>query len=124
MGAGNNIKRQVSRVNAAIANGASLSAAVELEGFVIFAIALPAVWTAAAMTFQSSLDGVTWGDVFDDAGAEVTIAAGTIVAGRFLVNSTILEKLAGLSKLRVRSGISGAAVAQVAARDIIIILKG
>lgn len=119
------IVRQVGKVVATIANGTALSDAVNLGGHVISAIHMPAAWTAAALTFQASDDGgTTWRDVYDDAGTEVTIASAAVVASRAIVNKTILEQLAGLTTVRLRSGVTATPVNQAAQRAIVLVLKG
>lgn len=124
---GQKIQRQVDIVPVTIANNAALSTAVRMAGNVIAAIHIPAAWTAAALTFQASLDdGVTWMDVYDDGGTELSIAAGSIptASTRAIVNATILEKLAGLAMFRLRSGTSAVPVNQGAQRVITLVLKG
>lgn len=117
-------RRAAEFITANIAAGASLSNAIQLEGMVILGIQMPAAWTAAAMTFQGSADGTTFGDVYDDGGTEVSIAATTAaVAARFLVNASVLEKLAAVRFLKIRSGTTGSPVNQVAAAAIIVCMK-
>jgi hypothetical protein len=53
----------------------ALSTAVELGGGRLVGIIMPAVWTAASITLQGSVDGSTYYDVFDKAGARVTLVA-------------------------------------------------
>lgn len=120
------INREFTRATATIASGQSLSGAVSIGGSVLAALHIPAAWTAAALSFQSSIDGgTTWADVFDDGGAEVAIPSASIptAAARAIVNGTILEKLAGLTMIRCRSGLSGAAVNQGADRALTFIFK-
>ena len=47
-------------ISVTIANGTSLSAAVNLGSGKLRGIALPAAWTAAVLSFQVSLDGTTF----------------------------------------------------------------
>ena len=54
---------------ATIAISTSLSAAIALPpGWYPAAILMPAAWTAADLTFQLSLDGTTFADLYDEAG--------------------------------------------------------
>ena len=46
-----------------IANGQSLSGAVNLSGFTLIGIDLPSAWTTANLTLQASIDNSTWVDV-------------------------------------------------------------
>lgn len=97
---------------ALIANGTSLSAAVNLANQRLYAIQMPAAWDAAALTFQGSYDGVTFANVYDVTNAELSY---TVAAARFYVlPSTPL--LIGLKFLKVRSGPSATPVNQTADR--------
>jgi len=58
-----------------IANGASLSGAANLGEARICAIMMPADWTAADLTFQASIDGSTFYNVYDEFDTEVTVQA-------------------------------------------------
>jgi hypothetical protein len=118
------IERVVEDFRVTILNGQSLSDAVSCDGGVIISLQVPAVWTNAALTFEGSVDGTTFGPVYDDAGVEVLIAAGSVIADRVIVNSTILEKLAGLRAFRLRSGSVGAPVAQAGDRIFRVVIKG
>jgi hypothetical protein len=99
-----------SELQATIANTASLSGNISLDGIVPVGLWTPAAWTAAAITFQMSRDGgATWGDLFDEAGAEVTIpsaAIPTAAARRFALNPRIFLASA---LLRIRSGTTAGA---------------
>lgn len=96
-----------------IANGASESAPIDLDGYVLGAVLLPAAWTAADLTVLASDDGDTWLPVYDRAGNEYVIDADT---SRW----TLLPREATESfrHVKLRSGVVGAAVAQGAARVI------
>jgi hypothetical protein len=119
---GQAISRQAGRIPVTIANGAALSGPLDLAGHVLIAIAMPAAWTAAVLTFQSSIDGgTTWSDVVDDTGTEVSVAA---AASRTIVNGGQLEKLAPLGRIRIRSGTTGVPVNQAADRSLAVITKG
>ena len=59
---------------AVIANGASLSSAVALGAKNLIAIVFPAAWTAASVTFQASVDGTTFVDIYDSS-AELVVAS-------------------------------------------------
>jgi hypothetical protein len=104
---------------ATIANGAALSDAVHLHGLALFALQMPASWTAADLTFQGSVDGTTYADVYDEAGDEVTVPA---AAARFILLDP--AKFLGLQRLKIRSGTTGVPVNQGAARTIQVIAVG
>jgi hypothetical protein len=108
-----------SDVTATVAINASLSGAVFLGGGSLLVIQMPAAWTAAAITFQSSIDGATYGDVYDSDGIEVAIASATAAASRVIAFTTqMLAVFARLQYLKLRSGTSGAPVTQAAARSL------
>jgi hypothetical protein len=102
---------------ATIANGASLSGAVDLGPELRAAlIQMPGDWAAADLTFQASVDGTTfWNLHVDSSDTEVTVQAGedrTIVLPK-----TVFE---GIRHLKIRSGTAGSAVNQGAARTLTI----
>lgn len=92
-----------------IVDGASLSSAVNLRGRVITGIFIPASWTTASITFQacSSADG-TFVDVYDTAGAELTLSA----AASSTYVSIDIGSLYGINFLKVRSGTTATPVTQ------------
>jgi hypothetical protein len=93
---------------ALIANGQSLSGALNLGGLRLFGIAMPAAWTAANLTFQMSPDGgTTWVNVYDANGSEL---AATAAASRYIAIDP--ANFASLSMIKVRSGTSGTPVNQ------------
>lgn len=98
---------------ATIANAASLSDAVYLHGEVLVGIRMPAVWDAANLTFQVSMDDVTYLNANTPAGAEhvVTVAAAST---HIHVDPT---DFAGYRWIKVRSGTSGTPVAQDTGQD-------
>ena len=106
-----------------IANGASLSGVIDLEGFVLMGIQMPSAWTAANLTFEaSSARAGTFDDVYDDTGTEVNVTA---AASRYIgVTGTKGDVLANVRFLKVRSGTTGTPVNQGAARTITLCLKG
>jgi len=93
---------------ATIANGAALSDAVYLHGEVLVGIRMPAVWDAANLTFQVSMDDVTYLDAYSQAGAEHVVTV-TGVDTHIWVDPT---DFAGYRWIRVRSGTTGTPVNQ------------
>jgi hypothetical protein len=93
-----------------IANGASLSNGVQIGAGALVGIILP-TFTSAALSFQSSEDGVTYREAFDAAGVAITVAATT---GNCSLPAPAALK--GAPWLKVRSGTSGAPVTQGADR--------
>jgi len=105
--------RKPTVLNAVIANGESLSAAVNVQSVPLCRIIMPAEWTAANLTLQTSSDGTTFNNLYNEDGTEVLIQAAAsrsilLYAGNYL----------GIAFIKVRSGTSGSPVAQGAARNI------
>lgn len=116
------IARQTGTATATIGAAASLSDEVDLAGFPLVGVIMPAAWTAANLTFQvASASGGTFVDLYDDAGNEVEVNA---AASRGLAGGQWLEKLAPWRFVKVRSGTTGTPVAQGAERVITLALKG
>jgi hypothetical protein len=108
---------------AVIANGASLSDAIELGDGVrqVCGIQMPAAWTAASLTFAVSADGITYSPLYFDTG-EYTVAAG---AGAVASAGISLEPraFAGWPYVKVRSGTAASAVNQGAARTLTVLTR-
>lgn len=103
---------------ATIASGESLSGVIDCLGYTLVGLQMPAAWTAAVLTFQASIDGATYADLYDEDGAEVTVQAD---ASRAIVLDP--ASWAGFRYLRIRSGTSAAAVNQDAERSITLSLR-
>lgn len=99
-----------------IANGASLSSARDLQGRAVSAILMPATWDTAALTFQGSIDGVTYANIYDTDGVQLTVAAD---ASRMIQIAPGMWM--GVNYLKIRSGTSGAPVVQTGARSIVVV---
>lgn len=110
--------RAVTYKTVTIANGASLSGAVDLGSTRLIGIVMPAAWTAANLTFQAAVDGVTYSNLYDDLGNEYTVTAST---SRHILIAP--DDYIGIQFLKVRSGTSGAAVVQAAARVITLVVR-
>lgn len=99
----------------------TLSDVVDLEGDTFVAIKMPSTWTAANLTFQAcDTPGGTFADVYDDAGAEVTVVA---AASRVIVVDFLARCLAPLRYIKVRSGTTGTPVTQAASRTLTLLVK-
>jgi hypothetical protein len=60
-----------------IASGNSLSTSIPMSRRTLVAIAMPASWTTANLTFQVSIDnGVTWQELYNDSGSPIGVFAG------------------------------------------------
>jgi hypothetical protein len=106
-------------IEVVIGNGESLSNAVDLHGFALLAIQMPAAWDAADLTLQGSADrGVTFDDIYDEYGSEVTVQA---TVSRYIVLSPQLYY--ALDQIKVRSGTSGTPVNQGADRTLKLLVR-
>jgi len=104
-----------------IAINTSLSSALDLLGCELVAIAMPAAWTAAGLTFQGSSDGTTYYNVYDDAANELGVTA---AASQYIVFDTnTKDNFRGIRWIIVRSGTAAAAVNQLAARTITLVAR-
>lgn len=101
-----------------IPEGGSVSDVVDLDGVHLVGIQMPATWDAANITFQASADGVTFADLYNQSGSEVTVDA---AAGRFIALDPTL--FAGIRFLKVRSGTAATPVNQAAARTLILVAR-
>lgn len=77
--------------------------------------AVGTVWTPANLTFQFSVDGVTYQDLYNGAEAVVTTAAARFVA----IDPTARR---AIRFLKVRSGTAGAPVTQAATRTLSLVV--
>jgi hypothetical protein len=109
----------LSVVLATIALNTALTPEIDLGAGRIVGILMPAAWDAAVMTFQASPDGgTTWGELVDKTGSALSF---TVAAGTFIyLDPTIFI---GINALKIRSGTSGAAVNQTAARTFQLITR-
>ena len=106
---------------ATIANGESLSGAVDLEGYTLTGIYMPGTWAAAAITLQSDSPVAaenTFLNVYDDAGTEKSI---TTAASRFVLLDP--SEFVGIRRLKVRSGTSASPVNQSGGTDVLLIAR-
>lgn len=108
-------------LTATIADGASLSGAVHVDGRSIVGIQMPGTWTSADLTFQVSADGATYGNVYTTAGVELTATNGSATS-RYIVLDPL--NFLGANYIKVRSGTSGSAVNQSgAARALSVVVR-
>ena len=105
-------------VDVTIANGESLSGAVDLNGMALVGLIMPAAWTAANLTVALSIDNSTYNNLYDSNGNEYLITAAA--SRRIIVPASDLP---AVKWLKIRSGTSGAAVAQGGARVITLLAR-
>lgn len=96
-----------------IANGASLSGALNLGTYRLAGIVIPAAFDGTSLTFQVSLDNETYVNLYKEDGTEYTL---TVSTSRGV--AVDLSVFAGWPYIKIRSGTSGAASVQSAARTV------
>ena len=102
-----------------ITNGQSLSPALSLGDKTICGFHMPAVWTAAALSFQVSPDnGATWNEWLDAKGASQTFA---VAQGQYAAVDPALFR--GFNMIKLRSGTVGVPVNQGQDSTIIVASK-
>ncbi|WP_319798332.1 hypothetical protein [Nitrobacter sp.] len=101
-----------------IANGTSLSAAIDCIKARLAAIYIPSAWTAAGLTFQTSADGVTWNNRMDRFLTEYTVG----VSGPSVSIQIPLTDFIDVRYLKIRSGTSASPVNQGADRSLTVVL--
>lgn len=102
-----------------IASGSSLSAVIEANSRPLLAFVIPSGWTDADLTFQVSLDGLTYAELIGEDGNAITLEARAGQVTR-LADPSQWE---GWPYLKVRSGTSGSPVTQAATRTITVRVK-
>ena len=103
--------------NVTILTDASLSDALDLEGGVLEGVLMSAVWTAATISFEGSMDNVNFYEVGDGT-AEISLVAG---AGWLVSIPAGILNGAG-RYLKIRSGTSVAPVVQLLADRVLTLM--
>ena len=113
-----NYQNAVRYTTATIANGEALSDAIAVgRGAVVLGVVMPASWTTANLTFQATVDGTNFFNLYDNATEyTVTAAASRVI----MINSDITDSL---QQIKVRSGTSGTPVNQGAERLLTLIVR-
>ena len=106
-------------VNATIAASGSLSSAVNLGGGTLAGVIMPSAWTTANITLVGSPDGVTYYDLYDIYGSEITIVG---TAWKLIPTGDVVSYLP-ISHLKIRSGTGASAVTQSAERIVGLIVR-
>lgn len=103
-----------------VANGQSLSPAVDLGNLRLCGLETPAsIDGATSLTFQASADGATYLNLYDATGTEKTITVST--SRRVLLAPADFY---GIRWIKVRLGTSGTPVAATADRAITVVAEG
>lgn len=99
----------ITNPTATILSGASLSGAFYVGAGRLVGIQMPAAWTTASLTFQTSQDGSTFSNLYDYAGNEVVVSADTS-------RQIAVDNIDAGIWMKVRSGTAASAVNQGADR--------
>lgn len=113
---GMNFKRETVTIESGATGLASK--ALYIGDRVPVAIFMPATWVAASLTFQGSVDGTNFYNLYDEGGNEITF---TVAQQRTVVLAA--ASLAGVPYLKFRSGTSALAVNQTADRVLTVMLR-
>lgn len=105
--------------DATITSGTSLSASIPVSRANVIALIMPAAWTAANLTFQGSIDGDNFYDIYDQAGNEFAVPA---AASRYIGGLDALC-FGSFNYFKIRSGTSSVPVNQAADRVIRTVLR-
>ena len=100
-----------------IANGASLSGAVDLGGRKLVGIIMPDTWTAAGLTFQGSIDGTNFFNVYDGSSER------TVNVAASYYSALALSDWVGFRWIKIRSGTAASAVNQAAERVLTLVVQ-
>jgi hypothetical protein len=88
-------------------DGTSTSGEVDVRGYRVAGLIMPSAWTTSALSFQNAtVTGGTFINVYNDGGAEVSIASA--VANTYIAIDTIASALSCLQFIKVRSGLAAA----------------
>lgn len=102
-----------------IADNASLSSAIDLGGRGLTAIIIPSTWvTATVVTFQVSIDGATYYNVYYNASGTLTEYSVPVAASRYIPMDQ--TKFFGVRFLKIRSGTSGSPTNQTEDAGVVI----
>lgn len=102
-----------------IADATSLSpASSAFGGKTLAGVITPAAWTTAGISFQVSVDGVTFFVLLDTSGTEVTAAA--VAASRYVPVDPSL--FLGVEYVKIQSGTSGATTNQAGGDIVTLVL--
>jgi hypothetical protein len=105
------------KITVSIASGAALTASIKLANRIPVGIIIPAAWTAADLTLQTSWDDTTFYDVYGISGSEIVID--TVVGGLCGIDYPNLFAIGPY--IKIRSGPTASAVNQADDRSLILI---
>ena len=113
--------QQIRQTPVTILTGAALSSvSADMRNEQLVGIIMPAAWDAAALTFQGSVDGITWGNVFTATG-ELSFPSADVAAGNLLAFD--IHMTPAIRFVKVRSGVAATPVNQTADRIITLLTR-
>lgn len=115
-------------IHATIPAAASLSRPLQVSSNKLRALIMPNLWTAAPITFQASLDGQNWRNVFNMLGTEISVSGSQ---GQYIVIDSSFPGLWDSSQegnilapmLRLRSGTSVLPVVQAQESIVLLVVE-
>lgn len=112
----------ISSVSFQITSGTAISASIDLQGYGVVAIIMPASWDAADLTFQGSHDNITFYNVYDGLGGTGNELVERAAASRYIITDP--DDFKGMHYIKVRSGTGTSPVNQTATRTLSLVLRG
>lgn len=104
-----------------IANGASVSATIDLAHTALCGLIMPDAWTAAALTIEVSADGTNWtGLAYDADGTQCNSIASPVAGSAYALN---LSGLLPYRYARLLSGTTATPVNQGAERSLTVLTR-
>lgn len=95
------------------AGSTGLSAAFNINGLAITHIEIDGVWAAADLSFQIGADSTTLQNVYTGDSAETQVSVQAAISRTISIPPEVVRQLAGARWMKIRSGLTGAAVNQV-----------
>jgi len=110
---------------ATIAVGESLSDAIDVQGYDVVSLQQAASCEGTTFSFQGSVDGVTFADMYDSAGSEISLTKSASLAQCIQLGLTSTASswypLQGLNKIKIRTGLTAGPTVQVTADATILV---
>lgn len=103
-------------ITVTIASGAALSDEIILDGYELFAVQMPAAWTAAALSYQAK--GTVAGAL-----ADVVLTGSEITDAVTVDQYVLLTNPVRAYSVKLRSGVTATPVNQGGARELVAMLR-
>lgn len=112
------IKGEQSVFNCTISSGESLSGALDLGVYRLVGISTPSTLEPSTLTFQASVDGITWNNIYTSVGVETSISCST--SRRIILSPADFY---GIRYIKVRGGTAASPTTVAADRVIKLIAE-